>query len=364
MSRVMPVTGAFAAVLLAVLPVQAQVTSDQDSAASPWPTVGGDPDFGGKAAADTADIRRVMQGNATEIELGKLGESRADDDDVEEFAERIVSEHESMSRQWGALAKSNGMKAEVRFGKPKAESVERLGKLSESEFDQAFMSEMIRLHEQDLAAFEGMQTSAPSPEVRELARSAVPTIREHLALARQVGSRVGVSTTAARTGGVTRPKAAPLDTARRDPRPLGTNDRAFVEDILSDHLLHIRLARRAQREARKDDTRDLAERIEKDFTHWEARWQRVAARHDADLESRLERVDRRKIDHLEEATRRGFDRTYGAIVAERLESLLRDFRKVGQESKSAAVRRLVEEETPVIREDLQRARRLHEQMTR
>jgi predicted outer membrane protein len=232
------------------------------------------------------------------------------------------------------------------------------------------MSEMIRLHEQDLAAFERMQTSARSSEVRELARSGVPTIREHLTLARQVGSRVGVSTTAARTGGVTSPTPAPFDSAARDarddrnPRPLGAEDRAFVEDILSDHLLHIRLARRAQREARKDETRELAKRIENDFTHWEARWQRVAARHDADLESRLERVDRRKIDRLEDATKRGFDRTYGAIVAERLESLLRDFRKVGEESESAAVRRLVEEEIPVIREDLQRARRLHEQATK
>ena len=135
----------------------------------------------------------------------------------------------------------------------------------------------------------------------------------------------------------------------------------FVEAVLSDHLLQIRLAKRAQREAKRDETRRLAERIEKDFTEWLQRWQKVAARHDAEMDAHLERMDRRKIDRLEEASKGGVDRTYAAIVVQRLEALLQEFRRKGDEARSAGLRGLVEEELPVIRKDLALARRLHEQ---
>jgi putative membrane protein len=382
MWKVMPITGALAAAMLTVPGARAQVTSSQDSGASPWPTVGRDPGFGRSALADTAYIRQVIRGNSAEVELGKLAESRAADAGVKEFAQRMISEHNSMNQQWGTLARNNGMRAEVTFGKAKDESVDRLEDLSGAEFDQAYMAEMIRLHEQDLAAFQRMAASAGSPEVRQLASSGVPTIREHLALAQQVGSRVGVSTTAGRTGGVTNPVPAPSDDARRrtgddratgdarddrndrdDRPPLNAGDRTFVEGALSDHLMHIRLAKRAQREVKSEEARRLAEGIEKDFTKWAERWEKFADRRDANVTSHLERQHREKLERLQKATeRKNFDRAYAAIVAEHLEAVLRDFREEGREERSApAVRRLAEGELPVIREYVARARRLEKQ---
>jgi putative membrane protein len=380
MSRVMPITVALAAMLAAPNAV-AQVTSSPDAARSPWPTVGRDTGFAGRGA-DTAYIRQAIGGNFTEVGLGRLAESRAADSAVKQFAERMISEHNSMNQQWAALARKNAMKITVGFSPAGQQSAERLEDLSGAAFDQAYMAEMIRHHEQDLAGFQRMAASAGSPEVRQLASSGVPTIRGHLALAQQVGSRVGVSTTAARPGGVTSPVPTPSDDARprtgddsasrdarddrndRDDRPpLNADDRTFVESTLSDHLMHIRLAKRAQRESRNKETRGFAEEIEKDFTKWAERWERFADRRDANVTSHLERQHRGKLERLEKASeRKEFDRAYAAIVAEHLESVVRDFREEGQEERSApAVRRLVESELPVIREYLARARRLEKQ---
>ena len=382
MSRVMPMTGALTAVMLAAAPgVLAQVRAGQDTTGSPWANVRPTPtvpsDTG--ALADSAYIRQAMAGNFTEVALGRLAESRAADSAVKEFARRMISEHNAMNQQWGTLARNNRMKTEVDFGPAGQDAIERLEDLSGAAFDQAYMREMIQAHQQDLAAYQRMSTSARSPDVRQLAQSGASTIRSHLALAQQVGSRVGVATTAARPGGVPvpLPAPAPSDTARprtaadsarqdardvqNDRRPLSAEDRMFVEAVLSDHLLQIRLAKRAQREAKRDETRRLAERIEKDFTEWLQRWQKVAARHDAEMDAHLERMDRRKIDRLEEASKGGVDRTYAAIVVQRLEALLQEFRRKGDEARSAGLRGLVEEELPVIRKDLALARRLHEQ---
>ena len=387
MSRVMPITGAFAAVMLAAAPgARAQVTSSQDSAKSPWPTVGQDPGFGGRSLADTAYIRQVIRGNLTEVELGKLAESRAVNADVKEFAKRMVSDHNSMNQQWGTLARSNSMRAEVTLGRVKDASVERLEGRSGAEFDQSYMAEMIRRHEQDLAAFEQMEKSARSTEVRELAKSGVSAIREHLVLGQQVGSRVGVATTAGRTGGVPVPLPTPYDTARRrtaadsvnrekadsvsrakndyrNRRLLRAEDRTFVEGLLSDHLMEIGLAKRAQREGKRGDTRRLAERIEKEFTNWAKRWENFADRRDANVTLHLERQHKEKLERLEKASdRKNFDHAYASIVSDHLESLVDDFREERLEKRAGAVGRLAKEELPVLRDLLARARRLQDQV--
>jgi predicted outer membrane protein len=311
-----------------------------------------------------------------------VAESRAENDAVEDFAERMISEHGSMYEEWEELAQKIDMETDIDLEQAQEPTVERLRNLSGTAFDQAYMAEMIRLHEQDLAAFQRMGTSARSPEVRQLATSGVSTIQEHLTLARQVGSRVGVSTTAGRAGGVTSPTPTPSDTAgrrttpdrttrtepddrddRKDRPPLPAEDRPFVQEALGDHLMHIRLARRAQREGKMEETRELGERIEKDLTQWRERWENVADRRDVEVPSNLERADRQRIERLDGASERGFDRTYATVLANHLEHVVQNFRKKGLTAESAAVRGLVESELPAMRELLAQARRLEGQVS-
>ena len=371
MSRVMPITAALAAAMLATASgALAQVTSDQKSDNSP-----------GTSAADSAYIRQAIRSNFTEVALGRLAESRASDSAVEEFAERVISEHNSMNAQWGALARNNGMRVGLDLDPAGQQAIERLEDLDGAEFDQGYMAEVIRQHEQDLAAFQGMGTSARSPEVRQLANSGVATIRQHLDLAQEVGSRVGVSTTAGRARSVTTRVPTPSGDARRrttddrdtrderdarnnrdDRPPLRGEDRVFVEGVLSDHLMHIRLAKRAKREARSDEVRQLAERMEKEFTEWAERWENFADRRGANVTSHLERQHREKLERLEKASeRKDFDRAYAAIVAEHLEWMVHELREERREERPAAVGRLAEQELPLLRELLARARRLERQ---
>ena len=385
MPKVMPITTALAAVLAAV-PAVAQVTSNRDSARSPWPVL--DRETGLTRGTDTTYIRQVIRGNFTEVSLGRLAEDRADDSAVEDFAERMVSDHNSINEQWGKLARDNDMSVGLEFRDAGKEAVERLEDLDGAEFDQAYMAEMIRHHEEELAGFQRMATSARSSEVRQLASSGMSTTQEHLALAREVGRRVGISTTAGRVGGVAVPTTTPSDSDRarrttsdraprdardddrddrdsRDARSrpsLGAADRTFVEGTLSDHLMHVRLAKRAQREGRTEAIRDFAERMEKDFTRWTERWESFADRRAPNVTTHLKRQHREKLERLDKASeRKDFDRAYAAIVSEHLESLVEDFREERKDAKTEAVRRLVDDELPMLRQHLATARRLERQ---
>jgi putative membrane protein len=366
----MPITGTLVAMLVAAPGAVGQVTSSPDTARSPWPIINQTPTVGDGVSADSSFIRQAMRGHYTEVALGRLAESRASNAEVEDFAERMVEDHNSMNREWGDLAQDNDMKVGVDFGEAGQQAIERLQKLSGTAFDQAYMSEMIREHEQALAAFQQMAKSASSSEVRLLASSGMSTIREHLASAQQVGSLVGVSSTAGRAGGVPTPVPAPSsdDRTRRattddrndNERPaLGGADRTFVDNVLSDHLMHIRLAKRAERESDRDAIRGLAERIDRDFTKWSERWEKFADRREAEVNSHLTRHNREKLQRLEKASDRNeLDRAYADIVADHLEVMALDFRDTRQRTKTPEIRRLIDDELPVIRDLLARARQV------
>jgi putative membrane protein len=383
MPRVISITGTLVAMLVAAPGAVGQVTSSQDTAKSPWPAATRGPTFGDGVSADSSFIRQAIRGNYTEVALGRLAGSRASNSEVKDFAERMVEDHNSLNKEWIDLAQDNDMKVAVEFGESGQQAVDRLEKLSGTAFDQAYMAEMIREHEQDLAGFQQMANAARSSEVRQLASSGASTIRVHLASAQQVGSRVGVSSTAGRAGGVPTPVPAPSsdDRTRRtttDDRTnaenpdnrtnneraaLGGADRTFVDNVLSDHLMHIRLAKRAERESERDAIRGLAGRIDKDFTSWSERWERFADRREAEVNSHLTRHNREKLERLEKASDRNeFDRAYADIVADHLESMVQDYRDTRQKTQTTEIRRMIDDELPVIRDLLSHAQRLHSQV--
>jgi predicted outer membrane protein len=149
-------------------------------------------------------------------------------------------------------------------------------------------------------------------------------------------------------------------TARNDDK-LRAEDREFVQEVLQDHLMHVKLADRAQKGARSDEARRLAEKMEKDFTDWGQRWRELADRNGLKPATHLGDDHQEKVDRLEKASKQNFDRTYATIVAEHLESVVPYFEKEGRDVQVDAVRRLVNDELPVIKEDLNQARRLEGQ---
>jgi predicted outer membrane protein len=150
-------------------------------------------------------------------------------------------------------------------------------------------------------------------------------------------------------------------TARNDGGALQAEDREFVQEVLQDHLMHIRLAEKAQKQAQSDETRRLADRMAKDFGEWDKRWKDLAERKDLKVAEHLGDDHQQKVARLEKASKQDFDRTYATIVAEHLASVVPYFEKEGWDAQADAVKRLVNDELPVIREDLNQARRLETQ---
>jgi len=387
MPKVTPITCALVTALVAA---PGAAVGQQDS--SPWlpPQVRNLPNNQNQSSTvdDTTGIRMAVQGNFTEVALGRLADDRASDSEVKDFGKRMVSDHDAMNDQWGKLASKYHLRVMnplPDYGTEGKDAIDRLEKLKGSEFDQAYMIEMIREHEQDLSEFQRLRYSATDPEIRDLASSGASTIEQHLTLAREVGSRVGVATTAGRVGTTNpspypAPYPAPNSTgnATRTPTttttgavageanghndhnapPLSNEDRAFVDRVLDDHLLHLRLARVVQRDARLDETKELAKRVEGDLTHWAKRWNNFADRHNADVTVNLDENDRAKIERIQQAKEKNVDHAYAQILSNHLKQMVDRFRHERWDERRDAVGVTAQEEIPVLDDLLQRARTL------
>ena len=132
-------------------------------------------------------------GGMAEVELGKLGVANATSSDVKQFAQRMVDDHSKANDELKALAgqKSVTLPAEV-DAKHKAVH-DKLAKAKGPAFDAAFMSQMVSDHQAAVALFQRESKSGQDAETKAWAAKTLPTLQEHLKMAKEVHAKAGQS---------------------------------------------------------------------------------------------------------------------------------------------------------------------------
>jgi putative membrane protein len=144
----------------------------------------------GVGEADRDFMRNAAIGGQAEVELGNLAVQRASRPTVKEFGAKMVKDHGAANGELATLARAKGVELPTTLDADHRALRDRLSAMQGAEFDRMYMQEMVKDHTQDVAEFEQAARSASDPDVRAWAASKVPTLREHLALARDINSQV------------------------------------------------------------------------------------------------------------------------------------------------------------------------------
>jgi len=138
------------------------------------------------AAASQSDeqgfIKEAVQSNLGEVQLGELAAERAETDAVRKFGETLRMDHHATLQRATNLAKS------LKVEPPTEPSTETLGiyegltQLSGSEFDAAFVSYMITVHEAAIATY-SHNANSDNDGVAAMVADALPKLKAHLAMA-------------------------------------------------------------------------------------------------------------------------------------------------------------------------------------
>ena len=145
------------------------------------------------AKDSTKFANNVAQGGLAEVELGRLAAQKADDPSVRQFGQRMIADHSRAGAELKSLAAKKGMQLPNDLTSAQKTEMERLSKLSGAEFDKEYMSAMIKDHEDDVKDFETQSKEGTDTDVKAFAAKTLPTLQEHLQMARNAAQKVGAN---------------------------------------------------------------------------------------------------------------------------------------------------------------------------
>jgi len=165
------------------------VVLTQDGAkAAGWPAQSSSSAASNITPADKQFMEEAADGGLAEVELGKLALRKANSHHVKDFGQRMITDHSAANQQIKKLAARKGVSIPHDLGKDNKMIRDRLEKLSGSQFDNAYMAEMLKDHKKDVESFRQQSRGANDNEVKNFAARTFPTLQSHLKEAEMIAT--------------------------------------------------------------------------------------------------------------------------------------------------------------------------------
>jgi putative membrane protein len=172
--------------------------------ATPSPTVGMTPSPTG-AASPTASpvaltapekefLANAARGGMLEVQLGNMAAQKASSNDVKQFGEHMATDHSQLGQKLQQLASNLGFSLPPDLKPEQQNLVSRFERLTGKAFDSEYIKEMVSDHKKDISEFERAVSQASNADIKQFASEALPTLRDHLKMAREIAGKLGVKT--------------------------------------------------------------------------------------------------------------------------------------------------------------------------
>lgn len=130
-------------------------------------------------------LYNALQGDNSEIMLGNLAADRARDPAVRDFGRTLVSDHSQARGEVLDVGRRFGIRPTREVAPEARDERDRLMGLRGHDFDREFVRYMIDDHRRDIDDFRDEAREHHGP-VSDLAARQLPTLREHLRMARSL----------------------------------------------------------------------------------------------------------------------------------------------------------------------------------
>ncbi len=167
-----------ATAVLCCAPAFAQTTAQSQSSSS-------------ASSQDKMFLKDAAAGNMAEVAAGKVALDKSSNEQVKQFAQKMVDDHTKLQDQLKPVAQQLNVDLPT---EPKAKDKAMMTKMqgmSGADFDKAYMRDMVKDHTKDLQQFKKEASTGKDSQVKDLAQQGSTVIQGHLDMAKQVASSVG-----------------------------------------------------------------------------------------------------------------------------------------------------------------------------
>jgi putative membrane protein len=136
-----------------------------------------------RAADQPLDNDFVIKASSCEhacVEMAKLGEKHASSPSVKDFASRLTRDHQGCYDKLSEVIKNKKIVVVAGFEKETKAELDRIGKLSGSDFDREFLKWVVAKHREAAGLFEAQAKNGKDADISKFAKDTVPGIRAYL----------------------------------------------------------------------------------------------------------------------------------------------------------------------------------------
>lgn len=140
--------------------------------------------------SDKSFVMEAAEGGQSEVELGQLAKDKGQSEAVKQFGQHMVDDHSKANSELSDLAGRKGVTVSTTLSAKHKSQKDKLSKLSGADFDKQYMREMVKDHEEDVAAFQKEANKGKDAELVAWAKQTLPTLQQHLTMAREAEAQV------------------------------------------------------------------------------------------------------------------------------------------------------------------------------
>ena len=144
-------------------------------------------------AMDKAFVKKALEGSMAEVQMGQLALQKSNDDQVKQFAQRMVDDHGKMVDQLKPVAQQMGVKVPDGPSKGQMKNMDKMKGLSGDAFDHAYIKDMVKDHKSDDNDFKLEAQSTQNPQLKQMVMQSDQMIESHLQQIEQIEKSKGTT---------------------------------------------------------------------------------------------------------------------------------------------------------------------------
>ena len=140
----------------------------------------------GKASADSKFMMTLATGGMNEIGLSQTALSKSTNDDVKQYAQKMIDDHTAAGDELKSLAESKNVTLPMAMDSKHTALNQKLSSETGSSFDMDYLKAMVSDHEKTVALLQKEANSGKDADAKALASKLLPTVQGHLEMAKSM----------------------------------------------------------------------------------------------------------------------------------------------------------------------------------
>ena len=156
------------------------VANTRSTAGNATSAVAGDTGVGAPVMGDKVFVKKAISGNYNEIDASKMALQKSQNDQVKQYAQKMIDDHQKMLDDLHALAGQENIKFKDEPTGEGKKMAKKLDGLNGAAFDKAYVDGMVKDHKEDVQDFTTEINSGKDQPTKDAAQKSLPVIQDHL----------------------------------------------------------------------------------------------------------------------------------------------------------------------------------------